>query len=1121
MNLYYNALFEDSRIAANMTNAVSDNLSKFERYLNLAINTLRDKKHLKAKWDRVDNPSILSFKPLTYELIVEKSISIEVFIEERFLELNVHNSVLFDHSHGIRLDQNWTPLLPEQFTFYSISSHRHVVSLSDWDLYKGEKQASTIDGSSAYISPFNFSSIQQDGRELPILDKQYDHSRRCYILTVSGEVDEESEIFLNGLHVDVNDWYTLVSQDTNYKDERDNPLPVRAIQGNTMYIDASYPVPSTVYQGQKQIPFKVKEITVPRRIDLGKDKITVDKEADFYTTLANVDFIGEGYEYFHPTLNIPLFLIELSRKHKQRGRKGQIAIRLREDDEEDFFSKSAIDYFFEQETRELEGFIDGKRVEFQVTGSNEDERILFLKGPYNGSPLEYEDIPEVLSIKISTLQLKMQRDALIRLKNTPLLEHKPLIKLSQKKERSNVWTANTVEEVYDWKVLTESEREGVRSQRDFVQKALSTPDFALLEGPPGSGKTTTILELILQLIKRGKRILLCGSTHVAIDNVLERLKDRELMEGIFPMRIGNVESVSEKVREFCWNSYQDHKFGNVMMEAANLVCGTTIGILGKNSPLFQLEKNEPAVPIFDYLIIDESSKTTFQEFLIPALFAKKWILVGDIKQLPPFNDRDQIQAGIDDDMKLKPPLKRASLLIYQYLHNHKVKMPVCIVEPEEVMKEIGSELSATNPADIKKRVVLVEEEPSVESVTFVPVSISDIRNRHPKVWTLNGADVLFISEKVFQEVQPFIPAHMVVLKEGWEGSAHHYQVNALYGDHPKELHQALKFTWKKDRKRELLPIDFLYEQQKFLKEKSWSSEYGWRMVRIFELENVENSRTRQNYKKNLELLAPKTASEWAVREINNVGDVALPSILQALQVGVGKNRERSLATTLNSGFNKEEKKSRFVTLDYQHRMHPDISKFPRKQFYNDLSLMNSAYTQKNREWSYPRYQSRNIWLDVQGWMKRSSNEAEASAIISEIKHFVKWAALNPSKDPEKERWEIACLSFYNGQRKLMADKLKELTGQKANIANFSIENVDIKNYTVDKFQGQEADITFLSMVRTDRGMGFMDNPNRLNVGITRARFQRIIVGKYHYFLKNNQSEQLELLARESVYMKNN
>jgi len=49
---------------------------------------------------------------------------------------------------------------------------------------------------------------------------------------------------------------------------------------------------------------------------------------------------------------------------------------------------------------------------------------------------------------------------------------------------------------------------------------MSTPNFMFLEGPPGSGKTTAISELIYQLLIRNKRVLLVASTHVAVDNDL-------------------------------------------------------------------------------------------------------------------------------------------------------------------------------------------------------------------------------------------------------------------------------------------------------------------------------------------------------------------------------------------------------------------------------------------------------------------------------------------------------------------------------------------------------------------------------------------------------------------------
>ncbi|XP_020598926.1 DNA-binding protein SMUBP-2 [Phalaenopsis equestris] len=66
------------------------------------------------------------------------------------------------------------------------------------------------------------------------------------------------------------------------------------------------------------------------------------------------------------------------------------------------------------------------------------------------------------------------------------------------------------------------------SQRDAVSKALSSGNVFLLHGPPGTGKTTTIVEIILQEIKRGSKILACAASNIAVDNIVERL---------FPFRV--------------------------------------------------------------------------------------------------------------------------------------------------------------------------------------------------------------------------------------------------------------------------------------------------------------------------------------------------------------------------------------------------------------------------------------------------------------------------------------------------------------------------------------------------------------------------------------------------------
>ena len=173
-------------------------------------------------------------------------------------------------------------------------------------------------------------------------------------------------------------------------------------------------------------------------------------------------------------------------------------------------------HFFEAEKVQESGTGASREWIWVLDHDDENNRLLLNREPRTS---EIRTLPDVRG-------LEMQRRAVEQLRFRPHLAHAPLLRLFQKYDhvdRHNAWPTVAPAAVGTWQVLKDVTRAGSDEQQRFVQAALGTPDLAILEGPPGSGKTTVICELILQLAAQGKRVLLCASTHVAVDNVLERL----------------------------------------------------------------------------------------------------------------------------------------------------------------------------------------------------------------------------------------------------------------------------------------------------------------------------------------------------------------------------------------------------------------------------------------------------------------------------------------------------------------------------------------------------------------------------------------------------------------------
>ena len=179
-----------------------------------------------------------------------------------------------------------------------------------------------------------------------------------------------------------------------------------------------------------------------------------------------------------------------------------------------------------------------------------------------------------------------------------------------------------------------------------------------------------------------------------------------------------------------------------------------------------------------------------------------------------------------------------------------------------------------------------------------------------------------------------------------------------------------------------------------------------------------------------------------------------------------------------------------MNLYLQYRMHPALSLFPSNMFYEG-ALQNgvSADERSNASTSFPwpsEYTPMIFWAQFGAEEISSSgtsylNRAEASAVEKTVTHFLKHG-VEPS--------QIGVITPYEGQRAHVVSVMTRVGPLNQSLYN----GVEIAS--VDSFQGREKDYIILSCVRSNehQGIGFLSDPRRLNVALTRARYGLIIVG---------------------------
>ncbi|XP_053208455.1 DNA-binding protein SMUBP-2-like [Panonychus citri] len=183
------------------------------------------------------------------------------------------------------------------------------------------------------------------------------------------------------------------------------------------------------------------------------------------------------------------------------------------------------------------------------------------------------------------------------------------------------------------------------SQKEAVTFALRSKDLCIIHGPPGTGKTTSIVEVILQHVKRGLKVLVCAPSNVAVDNLVERLasfKTQNMVRLGHPARASSdihkftLDAVVEKARQKDFDDFGSSlKHEETILHKVLSDCDIILSTLANSSSDGPLQHLDDPDKFFDVLIIDECSQATEVSCWIPLLHIGKCILSGDHYQLPP------------------------------------------------------------------------------------------------------------------------------------------------------------------------------------------------------------------------------------------------------------------------------------------------------------------------------------------------------------------------------------------------------------------------------------------------------------------------------------------------------